>query len=195
MVKVGIGVLVGGQGSRLGGVAKGLLRLPNGETIVEHLIAQVRVAAPNAALWLLGDRPEYRGLPLPSLGDDPPEVGPLGGLHALLEQPYEEVVLIGGDLPHLTASLIGRLLAVELKDAVAAKTGTPPRWEPMLSRYRVSTTLPVVKEHLRVGALGLFALLNRLNAAALVLSADEARELSDWDTPEDLAADRAHAPG
>lgn len=56
----------------------------------------------------------------------------------------------------------------------------------MLSRYRVSTTLPVVEEQLRLGALGLFSLLNRLDSAALLLPTEDARELVDWDTPEDL---------
>jgi molybdenum cofactor guanylyltransferase len=186
MVKVGVGILVGGQGSRLGGVAKGLLRLRDGATIVERLTAQVRAVAIDAPLYLLGDRSEYRDLPLSSLGDDPAGVGPLGGLHALLKQPCDEVLLLGGDLPYLSASVIARMLTFDLRDAVAAKTGSPPRWEPMLSRYRVSTTLPVVEEHLRKGTLGLFALLNRLNAAALVLSPDEEHELSDWDVPEDI---------
>jgi molybdopterin-guanine dinucleotide biosynthesis protein A len=90
-------------------------------------------------------------------------------------------------MPYLTASLIGRLLTVELNDAVAAKAGTPLRWEPMLSRYRVAATLPVVAQQLQRGALGLFALLDRLSATALALSAEESRQLSDWDTPDDVA--------
>lgn len=186
MTRLGVGILVGGKGSRLGGVAKGMLRLSDGTTLVERLALQVRVVAPDAPLYLLGNRPEYRELSFARLPDDPSEVGPIGGLHALLKQPFDEVLLLGGDLPHVTASLIGRLLAVELTTAVAMKSGAPPRWEPMLSRYAVTKALPVVQEQLRGGALGLFTLLDRLGASALEVSEAEAPQLLDWDRPEDI---------
>lgn len=190
--KLGIGILVGGLGSRLGGAAKGLLRLPNGRTIVEHLTSQARAVAPEAPLYLLGNRDEYGGLSIPALPDDPTNVGPLGGLHGLLKQPCDEVLLLGGDLPYLTASVMRRLLTADLGNAVAAATGNPPRWEPMLSRYRVPAALPVVREQLQRKEYGLFSLLDRLGATALVLSGDDASEIADWDTPEDIERARSH---
>lgn len=200
MTTLGVGILVGGRGSRLGGAAKGLLRLPNGLTLLERLVAETRAVVPTAPIYVVGNRSEYEGLtltpglPLISVTDDPPDVGPLGGLHALLQQPCDEVLMMGGDLPYLSRGLIARLLAAPLEPAIAARAGTPPRWEPMLARYRVAATLPVVREQLHAGALGLFSLLNRLNATALDLTAGEASELSDWDTPEDLARGNGRMP-
>lgn len=188
------GLLIGGQGSRLGGVAKGLLPLNDKVRVLDRLLDQCRSVDERASICLLGNRTEYieyerRGLV--RLPDNPPGVGPLGGLHALLEfavsHAHGEVVLLGCDLPYLTGALIQRLLAAPLRSAIAATSGTPPRWEPMLSRYDVRTTLPAIREQLAANALGLFALLERLSAATLTLSSAEAAELLDWDTPEDLA--------
>lgn len=170
----------------MGGVAKGLLRLADGATIVERLLSEVRSLLPDAPIFLLGDRPEYRLLPIACLSDDPAGVGPLGGLHALLQQPCDEVLLLGGDMPYLTADVIDRLLRPELVTAIAATSGTPQRWEPMLSRYRVASALPVVEQQLAERTLGLFALLDRLRATPLTLTPDEASVLRDWDTPEDV---------
>lgn len=220
MTPLGVGILVGGQGSRLGGAAKGLLRLPNGTTLLDRLLAEVHAVVPSAPVYLVGNRAEYATLgPTPEqspttgrlpvtaprraalihVADDPADVGPLGGLHALLQralahQPCDEVLMLGCDLPYLSRAVITRLLAAPLTTAVAARTGTPPRWEPMLARYRVTEALPVVKEQLHAGALGLFALLNRLNATPLELSADEAAELRDWDTPDDVARGNGQLP-
>lgn len=200
MTGLGVGILVGGQGSRLGGAAKGLLRLPDGTTLIERLVAEVHAAAPSAPVYLVGNRAEYAAQPLGTaqppihVADDPANVGPLGGLHALLQQPHDEVLMLGCDLPYLSRGVITRLLAAPLATAVGARAGSPLRWEPMLARYRVAPTLPVAKEQLKAGALGLFALLNRLNAAALDLTAAEATELRDWDTPDDVAHGHGQLP-
>ncbi len=186
MTRLAFGILVGGKGSRLGGAAKGLLRRRDGSTIVDHLAKQARGTVPDAPVYLLGNRKEYDVGTLPSLPDDPPDVGPIGGLRALLALPVDEVVLLGGDLPHLTSALLTRLCEVDVITAVAAQTGMPPRWEPMLSRYRVAAARLVVDQQLERGELGLYRLLDRLKASPLLVSELEAGELADWDTPEDL---------
>lgn len=187
------GLLVGGQGSRLGGVPKGLLPVDNQVSLLDRLLDQCRLVDAEAPIYLLGNRTEYidyESQGLVRLPDNPPGVGPLGGLHAVLElaerRGYQEVILIGCDLPYLTAGLIRRIAGPQLQTAIAASSGTPPHWEPMLSRYDVQATLPTVREQLKANALGLFALLQRLNATALALTPDEATELVDWDTPEDV---------
>jgi molybdopterin-guanine dinucleotide biosynthesis protein A len=199
---LGIGILVGGHGSRLGGAAKGLLALPDGTRLIDRLVAVCLETAPRAPVYLLGTRSEYGALGLPRLADDPPNIGPLGGLHALLRQPHEQVLLLGCDLPFLSAKLLLRVLAPTATSAVAVQSGNPPRWEPMVSRYCVAKTLPEVRDLISRGNFGLFSLLDRLNATPLSTNPEEQHELQDWDTPEDVercfgapTSGRGHAPG
>lgn len=190
MNELGIGFLIGGQGSRMGGVAKGLLTLPNGTRLVDRLVEECQCVAPHASLYLLGNRPEYASHEVPRLLDDPPNIGPLGGLRALLHQKHERVLLVGGDLPYLGASLLQRILSHPLETAVAVASGAPGRWEPMLSCYRVAVTIAAVEAALAAQSHGLASLLDRLAAARLQLAADELSQLRDWDTPEDVEQDR-----
>lgn len=186
MTSLSIGILVGGQAQRLGGVAKGLLPTRDGRTVLERLLQEIREAAPEAAVVLLGDRPEYANLELPILPDCPPGIGPLGGLRALLHNVSEEVVLLGGDMPYLQAGTLKRLLSLSCSTAVSVKTGRPARWNPMFSRYNTAATVPVVDAQLARGRYGLYALLDALQASCLPLSEHEERSLRDWDTPADL---------
>jgi molybdenum cofactor guanylyltransferase len=188
--ELGIGILIGGEGSRMGGVAKGLLTLPNGTRLVDRLMDECQRVAPQANLYLLGNRPEYASHEIPRLLDDPPNIGPLGGLRALLQQNHERVLLVGGDLPYLGASLLQRILSHPLETAVAVASGTPARWEPMLSCYRVAVTIAAVEAAIAAHSHGLASLLGRLSAARLQLTPDELAELRDWDTPEDVEQDR-----
>jgi molybdopterin-guanine dinucleotide biosynthesis protein A len=78
-------------------------------------------------------------------------------------------------------------LANELRDAVALAPCREGIWEPLLGRYSVSA-LPAVHEAIAADQRSLQKLFRRLGAlaSALPLDAEEARELFDWDTPEDL---------
>jgi molybdopterin-guanine dinucleotide biosynthesis protein A len=189
---LGIGILVGGQGSRLGGVAKGLLPLPNGKRVLDQLLDECRRAAPNADLYLLGSRAEYTDVGLPLLPDAPAGVGPIGGLRRLLGTAHAEVLLLGCDQPFLSAALLTRLLAAPIVTAAALTRGAPPRWEPMVSRFVTARALTEVETHLAAGNLGLYTLLERVNATSVHVSDVEARQLDDWDTPDDVA--RALSP-
>jgi molybdopterin-guanine dinucleotide biosynthesis protein A len=189
---LGIGILVGGQGSRLGGVAKGLLPLPNGKRVLDQLLDECRRAAPNADLYLLGSRAEYTDVGLPLLPDAPAGVGPIGGLRRLLGTAHAEVLLLGCDQPFLSAALLTRLLAAPIVTAAALTRGAPPRWEPMVSRFVTARALTEVETHLAAGNLGLYTLLERVNATSVHVSDVEARQLDDWDSPDDVA--RALSP-
>lgn len=174
----------------MGGVAKGLLTLADGTRLVDRLVGECRRVAPQAALYLLGNRPEYASHEVPRLLDAPPNIGPLGGLRALLHQNHERVLLLGGDLPHLSASLLQRILSHPVDTAVAVASGTPPRWEPMLSCYQVAATLAAVEAALTSGNHGLASLLDRLSASRLEITRQELAQMHDWDTPEDRDRDR-----
>ncbi len=76
------GIFVGGAGARMGGRAKGLLRAPDGRTIVERWCA-VLEASGIRDIVLVGVRGAYVGIRLETIDDEPRGIGPLGGLIAL----------------------------------------------------------------------------------------------------------------
>lgn len=164
------GVLVGGGGTRMVGhdgvaavgVAKGLLEDDAGVPIILRTLALLdTLAIPHV---LLGRHPlhavRYDALDLIALDDEPPGIGPLGGLLALLRYAAKEnaqapevgqatsnaqarllgdVVLLGCDMPYLHTALLQRLI-----DAPAATAVAPfvdGRWQPMFARFDVAATL------------------------------------------------------
>jgi molybdenum cofactor guanylyltransferase len=176
------GILVGGAGSRMGGAAKGLLPAPSGEPIVarmRQILADLEVSC-----VLVGRRAEYAGLGLEMLDDDPPGIGPLGGLCALLRHAQGGyAIAVACDMPFVTRALVARLLAAPPSIAVAARTAGG--WEPMLARYDAARALPIAERRAREGRASLRDLLDELGAERLELSVAEARALVDWDSPED----------
>lgn len=185
-----VGVFVGGRGSRMGGAAKGLLELPDGRRVLDRLIEEARAALPEADIVLVGAAEPYASFGLPALRDEPPGIGPLGGLAALLMHAQaaerDACVALACDLPFVSRALILRL-ANELRDAIALAPRREGVWEPLLGRYMVSA-LPAVREAVAANQRSLQKLFLRLGAGAaeLPLEGHEARELFDWDTPEDL---------
>jgi molybdopterin-guanine dinucleotide biosynthesis protein A len=187
-----VGIFVGGRGTRMGGIAKGLLKAPDSEaTLVERLVEQSRQAVPAAELVLVGEADAYAALGLHMLGDNPPGVGPLGGLLALLEYASnlraEFALALACDLPYLSSALLRRL-AADAPHAVALVTKQAGVRNPLVARYGVAPALPAARRVLASGARSLQAVLDELGVgvSSLSLSSAEERSLSDWDTPEDV---------
>lgn len=187
MTSLAAGILIGGKGARLGGVAKGLLPGRNDVPIVLQLAREITQAAPRAQVFLLGTHPAYAHLPLPTLADAKADVGPIGGLRALLGTPSEEVILLGCDMPFVSAPLLRRLLDAPCRTAVTAKSACG-HFEPLFSRFNVRATLPVVDRLMNEQRHSLQAVLAAVGAEALALAPSELAELRDWDTPEDIRA-------
>jgi molybdopterin-guanine dinucleotide biosynthesis protein A len=179
------GIFVGGQSRRMGGHPKGLLRGPDGATLVARLETALRGLG--LPVWGIGAHPAYAHLPWPVVHDHPPGTGPLGGLSGLLQRADElghaQVLAVACDLPWVRQGLLQRLLVEHPEAPVLAPRRE--RWEPLCARYAV-TVLPAVLARLGAGAHGLQGLLTALGATALELTADEALELDDWDRPEDV---------
>ncbi len=187
-----VGIFVGGRGSRMGGVAKGLLKAPDSEaTLVERLYGEVTRATPEAAVVLVGDASAYAALGVAAVQDEPLGVGPLGGLLGLLTHAERHgacfALALACDLPHLGAEVIARL-ATEASGASALITITAGVRNPLLTRYAVATALPAARAVLGAGKRSLQAVLDELGAGVvtLELSEAEAATLGDWDTPEDM---------
>ena len=201
------GIFVGGRGTRMGGVAKGLLVAPDGERIVVRtlrILDELQIAS-----VLVGAHPAYeslepireasgrkRRLELPTILDDSDVEGPLGGLLALLAHAGPRSALaIASDMPLLTRDLVQRLVDAPRAPIVAprrriAGTGSaaPERetLEPLFARYDAAAVLPTCLAFARGGGRKLQLLLAACGAQALMISPAEAQALDDWDSPRDL---------
>jgi molybdopterin-guanine dinucleotide biosynthesis protein A len=177
----------------MGGVAKGKLRLPNQQTLIERLIEECRaVAQTQERLVLVGDGSEYSGLGLPGLADEPQGIGPLGGLAALLREGTRAsnafVIALACDLPFLSRSLIQRLLEAPA-EVLALAARQEDFWQPLAARYSVEI-LPTLEALIGQGERSFQSLFRELGprAAKLCLAPEELAQLRDWDTPEDMHA-------
>lgn len=191
-----VGILVGGQGRRMGGVAKGLLE-HEGRPLVERLIDALRDAvAPQGPppTCLIGNADAYVATRLPVLADDPIGRGPIGGLRALLleaERSERVAIALAVDLPYLSAGLIRRL-CFEHVGAVALAPREAGRWQPLFARYRPQPVLAAIDVALASGRSSLQSIFDILDAGSdrsveLALSAEETEMLRDWDRPSDMA--------
>jgi len=189
--RVTIGVFVGGKGSRMGGVAKGLLRVPDdSETLIERLLRQCAQAVPEASLFLVGEAAAYASLTLPQLADAPAGVGPIGGLRALLARACVDqsplALALACDLPFLDDAVISRLILPLSGNArVPFVEG---RWQPLAAAYAPVAALQAVDRSLSLGRHALMHVLDQLGGTLERVEFDDehARALRDWDTPEDI---------
>lgn len=99
-------VLAGGRGRRLGNVPKGLIRLGNGETVVERLLRLAQGPAfisANHAEW-------YERFDVPVVADVVPDKGAPGGVvTALAVAPTEWVFVVACDMPFVSRELLDAL--------------------------------------------------------------------------------------
>lgn len=181
------GVFVGGASSRMG-MPKGLLRPPDGSaaTLVDRLVAVLEATSGVDSVVLVGRRAEYEHFPYVVLPDAVPEVGPLGGLLALMEHAegrgIGRVIAVGCDLPHLTSALVRRLLEHSGGPIVAPRAGG--YFQPLCARYDCALSVDV-RAALRAGRKAVMPLLRAHRAVALDLGEKERIQVEDWDTPDD----------
>jgi molybdopterin-guanine dinucleotide biosynthesis protein A len=180
------GVFVGGAGARMGGIAKGLIRTADGTTVVERWGALLNRL--DIRVVLVGEREEYAGLGIEVVADRPPRIGPLGGLVGLLRRAEGAPALaLACDMPFVSETLVERLLTTSPR-APAVAPRIDGRWEPLCARYEPQRVLPAAEELVRSGDHSLQRLLSNVGAVELPLSAQDASELRDWDTREDVDA-------
>ncbi len=106
-------ILAGGEGRRMGGLDKPLLRLA-GVTLLECIIARLRPQTSCLALSANGDPARFDGCGLPVLADAAPGLGPLAGVLRGLgwahEQGCDALLTVPGDTPFVPFDLARRLL-------------------------------------------------------------------------------------
>lgn len=189
-----VGVFVGGASRRMGS-PKGLLEL-RGEPLVLRLVRLARALGPRASeVVLVGERPEYAALGLPTLRDggargQRASVGPLGGLVSLLEHAGPRWALaLSCDLPFVSLELLAALL--DAPDAAVVAPVRDGRFEPLVARYDAARVLATAWSRLERGERSLQGLLAEVSASPFVWTRPD--ELDDWDTPDDVR--RAEAQG
>jgi molybdenum cofactor guanylyltransferase len=187
-----VGVFVGGHGSRMGGVVKGLLKAPGSDqSLIERLLEQLRSAVPGAEIVLVGNAEPYTSLGLLAVSDNPPGVGPLGGLLGLLayaeQRGAQQALVLACDLPRLNDALIARL-DHEGHGAGALVAEQAGVRNPLIARYAVRPALDAARRAFDAGARSLQAVLDRLEPGVVCLrvSESEASLLEDWDTLSEL---------
>lgn len=175
-----VGLFVGGAGARMGGVAKGLLAHPDGATLLDRWLSLF--ASQALTFTLVGAHSAYpRHLPM--LADDPPGIGPLGGLRALCRA-APAVVALACDMPFVTEALLATLVASS--GTVVPRRGG--RWEPLFARYESARAMPLIDARIAARTYALQGLCDDLKAQPLALDVPSA--LDDWDAPEDVSRPR-----
>lgn len=192
MNRVVIGIFVGGAGSRMGGVAKGLLSAPtSSETLLERLRRVCAEALPGAELYLVGRAAAYTAFGLPMLADDPGGIGPIGGLRALLLQAQsvgaERALALACDLPFIDDAAL-RTLGAPLRLA-ARVPFVDGCFQPLAAAYAPGPALAAVDRALGRGKRALMSVLQELGSELERVEADaiSGAVLRDWDEPADLA--------
>jgi molybdopterin-guanine dinucleotide biosynthesis protein A len=186
-----MGILIGGQAKRMGGVQKALLRPPyavGGDTLVDRLVALGRAAGLEAVLLGRADL-GVAAADVPQLADPEPGAGPLGGLCSLFAYAAgRRVIVLGCDMPYVSAALLQRLLR-EAPEAMllAPRDHDTGKWQPLFARYDSALLQPLLERAWARGERSFQQLFAHTTVGELVLSASEQAQLRDWDTPEDIA--------
>jgi molybdopterin-guanine dinucleotide biosynthesis protein A len=180
-------LVAGGQATRLGGVAKGLLRL-SGEPLVGRTLRLFGSLFPRS-LVVANDAAPYAPFGVPVVPDRMPGKGAPGGLHAALsaaETPW--VFTAGCDMPFLSAGPLAWLAA--RRDAPAVAVIWRGRLEP-LHAFWSRECLPTVERMLAAGEPSLWRIASACGAH--FLDEEQWREVDpagrafeNANTPEDL---------
>jgi molybdopterin-guanine dinucleotide biosynthesis protein A len=128
-------ILAGGRSSRMGS-DKALLPF-RGDTLVEHVIAQVYSVTSN--ITLVGDSQRYIHFGYPVIEDSFSGCGPLAGMHAALTRAScEWNLILACDMPEVTAEFLALLMArAESGNADAVIPVAPEgRPEPLCAAYQ-----------------------------------------------------------
>ena len=113
-------ILAGGRAKRFGGGLKPLLQLPNGKTILENLICEVRKCNIESVVLSTNTPAPFAEFGIPAIADARPGSGPCGGIASVienLENSMDTVLFVPGDAPAFT-SAVGTALLEALKSSL-----------------------------------------------------------------------------
>jgi len=172
-------VLVGGASTRMG-KPKTHIRLPDGRRMIEPVIRALQVTC-GEVIVVGGAEPGYR-----HLADRRSGAGPLAGVEALLSSGIDNNYLIcPADLPLVTPELLSRLAIAPAAPAVIFDVEGSDGVQSL--PLRISTqAAPAVTNALDAGHNAIHFVLERLELELVSLTAGEAIQLLNVNTPEAL---------
>ncbi len=177
-------ILAGGKATRFGGIAKHEIVI-DGETIFAR---QVRVLAPRVAEIVVSSPRPIEGYR--TVQDVVAGIGPLAGIAAGLAACRTEwLLVVAGDMPHITGQLIDLLLC-DLREtapisAVGVRVGGMP--EPLVCLLRRDDMLPIVERRIAAGDYKASRLLtDELQVRWIELGDADRKAVRNVNSPEDL---------
>jgi molybdopterin-guanine dinucleotide biosynthesis protein A len=186
---VTLAIIAGGRGSRLSGVAKGLLAV-EGRTVLERLLSLTPLFAD---VLLVANVPEpYARFGVRTVADAINGKGAPGGVHAALgaaRTPW--VFAVACDMPFVSPEAVRALLDARAEEVDAVCFEVAGRLEPLLAVYRAALVTPWGEALAEDPSLR--RLLARFRSRLLPESAlrevdPELRALVNVNTPEDVAS-------
>ena len=186
-MKISAAILSGGNASRVGGVAKGLLVGAGDVSLIGRLIGELAIAGVQEVILSANDPQSYARFGKPVVADRHPGSGPLGGIEASLDYlagRCESVLFVPCDLPNLSAAEMTALVAAHrsMPDRIVM-AATAEREHPLSAVVPVGA-LPAVSSAIRAGRYAVGRLWRELSAATVRF--DDSASLLNINTPEVL---------
>ena len=186
-MRISAAILAGGKASRLGGLAKGLLRGAQDTALIERLIGELAMAGVHEVILSANDPRPYARFGKTLVAELHPGAGPLGGIEASLAHLAHRcaaVLFLPCDLPNLSAAEMKAILRAHrsMPDRIVMAV-TKENEHPLCAVVPVGM-LPAVSAAIGAGHYGVARLWHEL--AATSVSMDNSMGLLNINTPEDL---------
>jgi molybdopterin-guanine dinucleotide biosynthesis protein A len=190
-------ILAGGQARRLGGIEKSALVIGSA-SILDRQLSLLRPLTPHILIVTSDPSRVARAGVGQDVGvaiDRVPRAGALGGIYtALMDAPTEQVIVIGCDMPFLTAPFLA-YLAEQGTDVDAAMPADDRGRHPLCASYLRRTAghfrARIDAGQLRVGEALAALTVRELGADELAPFDPDGRLLVNVNTPDDYARARA----
>lgn len=187
-----LGILAGGEGSRLGGRNKALLHDRHGTPLPVVLRARFAGDVARVLLSANRDRDALAALGFEVVADRSPGIGPLAGLDALaaacttpwlLTVPVDAMALPADLVTRLHAAVAARSAAVDVAiDGIAVEDDDGP--QPLLALWRVAALRDAAAAAIAAGELAIHRLQARMRMPRLRI---DGLRIGNLNTPGDLA--------
>lgn len=178
-------ILCGGKSRRMGRPKAGIV-LADGRTMIERVFDALGAVCREVVLVGAGDDVPPRLSRLVRIADRIADIGPLGGLEALLASGLDSEYLVAPcDLVEARPELFQLLLQPGLKPPVVLAWPDKAHPEPLIARYSTDV-YELVQEMIREGHLAMRQLVRRSGAAIIPVPAELGFALRNANTPDDL---------
>lgn len=184
-------ILAGGRATRMAGIAKGMLEVPDGRSVIQRLIDELARAGVDEVIVAANDSRPYRHLGRQIVPDIRADLGPLGGIEAALAwsarppRRFDAVVFLPCDLPAITASEISTLIAAfKAGEAQIFVAETGKDFSEALCCIVHNDILPDISARIDCGRRGVRKAWRSLAAAAVHF--DDEAAFTNINTPDDM---------